>query len=71
MSVACALATAVIAVWTWLLLADPIASGTNRNQIWIVAAVAAAVVLYYFGLRRVRRAHGDDIETTFKEIPIE
>jgi amino acid transporter len=71
MSVACLLAAVVLGLWTWLLLSDPIASGTKRGQIWIAAGVAVAVAIYYVLLRAYRRRSGIDIDATFKEIPIE
>jgi amino acid transporter len=71
MSVACLLAAIVLGLWTWLLLSDPIASGTDRSQIWIAAAVAVVVAVYYMVLRAYRRRGGVDIDATFKEIPIE
>ena len=71
MTVACGLATVVMAVWTWLLWNDPVAAGTDRRPIVIVFVLAAVVAAYYFGLRAYRRGRGVDLSATFRQIPIE
>jgi len=71
MTVACGLATVVMAVWTWLLWIDPVAAGTDRRPIVIVFVLAALVAVYYFGLRAYRRGRGVDLSATFRQIPIE
>ena len=71
MSVACALGTIVMVVWTWLLWVDPVAAGTDRRPIVIVVILAALVAAYYFFLRSYRRRQGVDLSATFKQIPIE
>jgi hypothetical protein len=71
MSVACALGTIVMVVWTWLLWVDPVAAGTDRRPIVIVVILAALVAAYYFFLRSYRQRQGVDLSATFKQIPIE
>ncbi|HWF72052.1 MAG TPA: amino acid permease [Solirubrobacteraceae bacterium] len=71
MSIACAIGTAIMAFWSWLILSDPIASGTNRTPIWVTLGIAVAIAIYYFALRAYKRREGEDITVTFKRIPIE
>ncbi|HEX5145718.1 MAG TPA: hypothetical protein VFV85_01745 [Conexibacter sp.] len=71
MTITCALGTAIMAFWTWLMLEDPIASGTDRTPLWVTAGIAVAIALYYVGLRVYRRRQGEDISVAFKRIPVE
>ena len=71
MSILCGAGTIIMAFWSWLMWDDSIASGTDRTPIWVTLGIVAAITIYYFVLRAIKRREGEDITVTFKRIPIE
>jgi amino acid transporter len=71
MSILCGAGTIIMAFWSWLMWDDSIASGTDRTPIWVTLGIVAAITIYYFILRAIKRREGEDISVTFKRIPIE
>ena len=71
MSIMCAAGTIIMAFWSWNMLEDPIASGTDRTPLWVTLGIVVGITIYYFVLRAYRRREGEDITVTFKRIPIE
>lgn len=71
MSILCGAGTIIMAFWSWLMWNDSIASGTDRTPIWVTLGIVAAITIYYFILRAIKRREGEDITVTFKRIPIE
>jgi amino acid transporter len=72
MSVFCAIGFAFL-VWQAIFIwRDPIASGGDKTKpVIICLAIIAGGALYYTALSARRRRQGEDISSTFKEIPIE
>ncbi len=71
MSILCGAGTVIMAFWSWLMLSDSVASGTDRTPIWVTLGIVVAITIYYLGLRAYKRREGEDITVTFKRIPIE
>ncbi len=71
MTVGCGLGLFASQFFFWNLFFDANAAGHAPDQLRIVGGVFVIGVVFYFGMKMIRKAQGIDVTLAFKEIPIE
>ena len=71
MTVGCGLGFLASQFFFWNLFFDENAAGHAPDQLRIVAGVFVIGVVFYFGMKLIRKSQGVDVTLAFKEIPIE
>jgi amino acid transporter len=71
MTVGCGLGLFASQFFFWNLFFDENAAGHAPDQLLIVGGVFVIGVVFYFGMKMIRKAQGIDVTLAFKEIPIE
>lgn len=71
MTVACALGFVASQFFFWNLFFDSVAAGHDPTQLAIVGGLFGIGIVFYYGMKFIRKAQGIDVTLAFKEVPIE